>query len=410
MKIILKLSGFILFLFLISNISLYSQHLEQHKCGELDSTRIKHELALRGDNWGYSYDDLLADLGTWGDSPYVTVDFIGQSVQNRSLWELEITSSENPNDSKDIVYIHARTHPNEVQSFWVTEEMIKFLISEDTLAVKLREKCIFYIIPMYNPDGVELEYSRQNANQIDIESNWYSPNIQPEVLALRSRFMELMDSETPIKIALNMHSAVKCKRYFVFHHANGTSVDYTLIEKLFIDYVKSYFYEGIMPWNFLITWSGGTPEQYPESWWWLNHQENVMALTYEDGNCDEASDFDRTAFAILSGIGDYLGIKTPTSVDENALDNIYALEQNSPNPVNSSSSTSIEIKYKLPISQEINLELFNIEGRKIKTIDNGEKSTGWHSTYINSNDLKSGTYLYRLVTKGGVIVRRMVVL
>ena len=398
----------LVFFFFINNA--FSQDREIDKCGHIDSARIQEELKLRGDHWGYGYDDLLLDLVEWEMSPYISIDSIGLSVQGRPLWELTITSNDTTITDKHTVYIHVRTHPNEVQSFWVADEMIKFLISEDSIASKIRERTIFYFVPMYNPDGVELEYARENANSIDIESNWYSTDLQPEVKALRSRFEELMNSDNPIEVALNLHSAYKCKRYFVFHHLNGTSYAYTQMEKRFIDFVRSYFIGGIEPWSFIVTWSGGTPNQYPESWWWLNHGSNVMALTYEDGNCAEAGSFDKTAYALVMGVTDFLGITNSTNaIEEEAISN-YVLEQSFPNPANHFSSTPIQINYKIPNLQNVKIELFSLNGKRIKVLDEGIKQSGWHTVSINSNNLEVGMYYYRLVGMDGILSKKLVII
>ena len=44
---------------------------------------------------------------------------------------------------------------------------------------------------MHNPDGVELGYSRENANGLDIESGWDDNVLEPEVSVLQNRFLEL---------------------------------------------------------------------------------------------------------------------------------------------------------------------------------------------------------------------------
>ena len=141
------------------------------KCG-FDQTLAKLQLASLGDHWGYGYDDLLSDLDYWAESPYVTVDSLGASVQNRAIWQLTITSDVPSSEPRKTVFIHARTHPGEVQGWWVTDELINLLLAEDEFGQFVRQRCVFYIIPMYNPDGVELEYPRENANGVDIESNW----------------------------------------------------------------------------------------------------------------------------------------------------------------------------------------------------------------------------------------------
>ena len=392
----------ILFIFIFAGDIVYGQEYE--KCGKFDSVRVQEELSLRGDHWGYGYQDLLLDLSKWRSSPYITIDSIGNSVQNRALWELRI-SSDSSNVGKHIVYIHVRTHPNEVQSFWVANEIIKLLTSEDSLAQNIRDNCVFYIVPMYNPDGVELEYPRENANKIDLESNWYADTVQPEVKALRKRFVKLMGSNSPIELALNMHSAYKCKRYFVYHHKNGTSQKYTQLEKIYIDFVVSYFAEGIEPWNFFITWKNGTPRKYPESWWWLNFKEKVLALTYEDGNCEEAGDYDKTAYAILAGIADYFGINPPDYTQNEIIYNDIDLIS-IPNPAKVSESIKIEVK--LNTQQKIKIDLLDISTSKIANIYKGNGNSGSNSFEYNTSNLKPSIYILRLSTKRKTVFDKVI--
>ncbi|MCK5453584.1 MAG: hypothetical protein KAJ16_04440, partial [Calditrichia bacterium] len=259
-------------------------------------------LLTQGPHWGYGYDSLLADLPRWAQSSYVTIDSLGASVQNRALWQLTITADSPPTEPRRTVHVHARTHPNEVQGWWVTDELINLLLSEDPFSQFIREKCVFYIIPMYNPDGVELEYPRENANGVDLESNWNANPVEPEVAVLRQRFTDLMASTAPIEVAMNMHSAWVGKRYFVYHDTAGTSVAFTILEQDFIGGVRYYYLTGIEPWNYFISWTSGTPLVYPESWFWLNHAEAVMALTYEDMNSASAGNYDITAYALLHGV------------------------------------------------------------------------------------------------------------
>ena len=63
-----------------------------------------------------------------------------------------------------------------------------------------------------------------------------------------------------------MHSAYACKRYFVYHHENGTSDYFTDLEKQFISRVQFYYPDGIEDWNYYVSWTNSTPDQYPESW------------------------------------------------------------------------------------------------------------------------------------------------
>ena len=263
-----------------------------------------HALPDSTNAWGYSYDSLLVNLNQWRQNPLARVDSIGASVQNRALWRVTIGDTTLPHPR---VFVHARTHPAEVQAFYVAREMLNFLLDTTAEAATLRSSFIFHFIPMYNPDGVTLGYARHNANHVDIESNWNSSSPQPEVAVLRTHFQSLMGGPRPIRVALNMHSdQFNCTRFFFYHDAAGTSAPYAALEKEYITGVRSYFPEGIEQWNYVVSWNDGFKSQYPESYWWSNYGQNVMALTYEDTNCPGAGDFYRTGRAILRGSADYL--------------------------------------------------------------------------------------------------------
>jgi hypothetical protein len=383
------------------------------KCGFDEQLALQMKAELGG-NWGYGYDSLLIDLGRWNQSPYVKIDSIGASVQNRALWQLTIKSDvPTRNLLKRTIFVHARTHPGEVQAFWVTNELINLLISEDPFSQFIRDNCTFFIIPMYNPDGVELGYPRENAHGIDIESNWNTNPIEPEVAVLKGRFSELMASPEPIEVALNMHSAYVCKRYFVYHHENGTSVLFTQLEKDYINGIRYYYLYGIEPWNYFVSWTNGTPQVYPESWFWTNFAEAVMALTYEDMNCLTAGAYDTTAFAILHGVADYLGLVSTVIVDQpQHQDTQMTLEQNYPNPVNlaQANSRSTIIQYSINTPQNVRLSLYDILGRRVAVIDQGFRSTGTQRVYFDASNLATGVYLYRLETPYGVQVRKLFII
>jgi hypothetical protein len=389
MKKIKYASWLVALLLLVANKT--QAQSEYYKCGD-PNARVGEPHAAY---WGYSYDDLLPDLETWDLSEFVSLASIGQSTEGREMHELTITDPSVADSLKRRIYIHTRTHPGEVQSFWVTEQMINYLLEDSELGNLLRAKCIFHIVPMYNPDGVMLEYPRQNANMIDIESNWYAEYPETEVLNLKARFIELMQESNPIEIALNMHSDNDCLRFFVCHDDGGTSQEFFDLEKQFIGGVRDYFSTGIEPYYYMITWASGTPLKYPESWWWLNHQEKVMALTYEDMNCSAAGQYDKTAFAILSGISDYLKLEEDEMMDE-------------PEVILSTLPVSANVAaYPNPFVHELNVSwdgsftfkgayLTDMQGREIGNIQINRLANG---LTIDGRNLAAGNYILNLVSE-----------
>ncbi len=390
-------------------IALSVAHGDQHgrlpspgdPCGVPDTTTAAYRLAATLD-WGYGYDSLRADLIRWSASPFVHIDSIGASVQNRAIYRLTIEDTATAGSPRKRIWMHARTHPNEVQGTWVTNQVIAQLLGSSLFARQLRSACVFNIVPMINPDGVELNLPRENAHNIDIESNWTAVPGEPEVQTLRRTFVSLMAQANPILLALNMHSAYGTDRYFVYHTATGTTSQYAAIEQHFINSVRSFFPGGIRPYDFFVSWTTAPSLVYPESWFWQNCRENVLALTYEDMNDASARAFDSTANAILRGVADQLGVNTTNSVAQQVeRPGTFSLEQNYPNPFN----PATKIQYTVSGagggnwglgSGWVKLTVHDLLGREVATLVNEEKGPGTYEVAFDGSHLASGVYFYRL--------------
>ncbi|MFZ1518614.1 MAG: M14 family zinc carboxypeptidase [Ignavibacteriaceae bacterium] len=386
--------------------------VEYDKCGfPMDDSDLGQFISP--EYMDYSYDSLLIDLEFWRTSEYVKIDSIGLSVQSRPLWQLTISSDPNNVAGKRTVHIHSRTHPQETEGFYVTEEMIEILLSESEFAQTARANCVFYVIPMYNPDGVELGLPRRNANNVDLEANWNTFPHQPEVAALKARFTQLMASPNPIEVMLNMHSSSLCTRYFVYHHENGTSPNFALLQQQFINGVRSYFPNAIEPYNYFVSWTSGTALQYPESWCWLNHGENIMALTYEDKyrpSCSNTGKYDSTANAILRGVLNYMDITTDIEQITDLTPNEFRLEQNYPNPFN----PSTKISWKSPTSGWQTLKVYDVLGNEIAILVDEYRNSGNYEidfqNTVGSHQLANGVYFYQLRVGDFVETKKMVLL
>lgn len=84
----------------------------------------------------------------------------------------------------------------------------------------------------------------------------------------------------------------------------------------------------------------------------------------------------------------------------------YSLSQNYPNPFN----PFTKIKFALPSNSFVNLKIYDINGKEIKTLVNEMKSPGIYETEFDGSDLASGVYFYRIETGDYSESRKMVLI
>ena len=101
-------------------------------------------------------------------------------------------------------------------------------------------------------------------------------------------------------------------------------------------------------------------------------------------------------------------INTITSADENIniVPTKFSLLQNYPNPFNPVTT----IRFEVPLSQKVELNVFDILGRKVKELYNDIAPVGVLSVEFSADDLASGMYIYQLKTKEFSISKKMVLL
>ncbi len=84
----------------------------------------------------------------------------------------------------------------------------------------------------------------------------------------------------------------------------------------------------------------------------------------------------------------------------------YALLQNYPNPFNPVTT----IRYELPVTSRVTLNVFNLLGQVVATLVSGEEPAGVYSVRLNGRDLASGVYFYRLVAGPFTETRKLILI
>jgi len=84
----------------------------------------------------------------------------------------------------------------------------------------------------------------------------------------------------------------------------------------------------------------------------------------------------------------------------------FALFQNYPNPFN----PATRIRFGLPNSSKVKIEVFTISGEKIATLLDTYKPAGYHTIDFDGSSYASGVYLYRIQAGNYVSTEKMVLL
>ena len=93
-------------------------------------------------------------------------------------------------------------------------------------------------------------------------------------------------------------------------------------------------------------------------------------------------------------------------VDYALTKNGFVLEQNFPNPFNPSTT----IMWKQSADGKVKLKIYNLLGKEIAVLVNGEKKAGLNSVTFNASNMTSGVYFYRLEAAGYTEMKQMMLI
>jgi hypothetical protein len=106
----------------------------------------------------------------------------------------------------------------------------------------------------------------------------------------------------------------------------------------------------------------------------------------------------------------------PVAVEERkrTVPETFFIEQNYPNPFwsgatsRSAGTPSTSIRFGLPATAHVTVDVFNMLGQKVATLFDGRKDAGVHNLIFDAVNLSSGVYLYRIQAGELVSMKRMV--
>lgn len=183
----------------------------------------KDELTLqlnsrRGSVWlahtpPYTYTRLQQLLEEVRPSPHARIEVIGASVLGRPLQRVTVTNWARPDTDKKVLWMQARQHAWESGTSFLLEGVLRFVLSDDPAAAKLRDENIICFVPMINPDSVARGDVRFNANGYDPNRQWNLVDLRdpawldrnPELWYVKQALLA-QHARQPIAFALNLHN------------------------------------------------------------------------------------------------------------------------------------------------------------------------------------------------------------
>ena len=139
-----------------------------------------------------------------------------------------------------------------------------------------------------------------------------------------------------------------------------------------------------------------------------NYNVAVMALDAESVRPGGDFPYPFPLMRILDGLIKFVD-EIPTGNGEtftSAIPQQYSLSQNYPNPFN----PSTKISFSLPLKESVTLKIYDVLGKEVMTLINGEKEPGNYEIEFNASSLSSGMYFYRLKAGNFTETKRMMLL
>ena len=202
----------------------------------------------------------------------VRYSVIGKSKLGKDIIALDIYK-DSPK-KKDMIVAVSRQHPPEVTGYLAMQSFVEELLSDTRLSKDFLEKHRILVVPMINPDGVDLGHWRHSTGGVDLNRDW--------------AYYKQTEVDVVVNYLVNESNKYKNKVLFgIDFHSTQTDLYYTIPEetKSVIHPFKDYWIQGIDD-----AFEGYTPDdqpyalEQPVSKTWFYKQFGAEAMTYEIGD------------------------------------------------------------------------------------------------------------------------------
>ncbi|XP_040578067.1 cytosolic carboxypeptidase 2 isoform X2 [Lepeophtheirus salmonis] len=192
----------------------------------------------------YSYTDLQEDLKNITQNRECSLvsdlKILCKSLAGNNVYLLTISSPETFKTmpvllpKKKIIFISCRVHPGETPSSWILRGMLLFLSGNSMHATLLRDRYIFKIVPMLNPDGVIVGNTRTSLAGRDLNRQYKSviKEAFPPIFHVKSLIKRYIE-ENGVIFYCDLHAHSRKLNVFIYGCENRRHSDKYLKEQIF---------------------------------------------------------------------------------------------------------------------------------------------------------------------------------
>lgn len=145
--------------------------------------------------------------------------------------------------AKKAVIISARVHPGEVVGSWMMRGVLNYLTDvENPEAKMLREKFIFKVLPMLNPDGVINGNYRCSLAGCDLNRRWKTPHklLHPTIYATK-RLIKDLHEERGLLLYCDLHGHSRKQNVFMYGCNNKVKPEECRVFPLMLSKMSQFF-------------------------------------------------------------------------------------------------------------------------------------------------------------------------
>ena len=149
----------------------------------------------------YTNAHLARLLSQFRRSPYLR-------IENEATMPLLTIADTASSANKKVIWLMFRQHAWETGSSWAGEGAIRFLLSSDARAARIRRETVFKIFPLADPEGVRRGNVRFNRAGFDLNRNWdvEDPAKMPEIATQKRAVLKWVESGNPVDLFLTVHN------------------------------------------------------------------------------------------------------------------------------------------------------------------------------------------------------------